>query len=233
MKIYADPITINCRKVLAGLDLMKAPYELAHVDYFKGEQKGDAYLAINPNASIPAMVDGDLVLWESNAILQYAADRNGGSSAYPTDLKTRADINRWLLWESSSWFPSCYVYLVENCVKPLLGGTATMETFVENAALPFARAVNATLAAAAVSDKSPALSKPAAQKFIQPRADGSIIIPPQSTCSYTVSGLCMDRALPAPVKGDALILTPIDGQVPEAMQPLMAAVAASACCTPT
>ena len=39
-------------------------------------------------------------------------------------MKTRADINRWLLWESSSWFPSCYVYLVENCVKPLLGDEA-------------------------------------------------------------------------------------------------------------
>ena len=31
-------------------------------------------------------------------------------------------MNRWLLWEASAWFPSCYVYLVENCVKPLLGG---------------------------------------------------------------------------------------------------------------
>ena len=40
------------------------------------------------------------------------------------DLQARADINRWLLWEASSWFPSCYVFLVENCVKPLLGGAA-------------------------------------------------------------------------------------------------------------
>jgi glutathione S-transferase len=55
-------------------------------------------------------------------MLQYAADKVGNHSAYPTDLRTRADINRWLLWESSSWFPSCYVFLVENCVKPLLGG---------------------------------------------------------------------------------------------------------------
>ena len=47
-----------------------------------------------------------------------------GDVAAGRDLKTRADINRWLLWESSSWFPSCYVYLVENCVKPLLGGEA-------------------------------------------------------------------------------------------------------------
>jgi glutathione S-transferase len=122
MQIYADPITVNCRKVLAGLDMIGAPYELRHVDYFKAEQKLPSYIAINPNASIPAMVDEDLVLWESNAILQYAADKVGNERAYPRDLKQRADINRWLLWESSSWFPSCYTYLVENCVKPLLGG---------------------------------------------------------------------------------------------------------------
>jgi glutathione S-transferase len=124
MKIYADPITVNCRKVLAGLDLMEVPYELVHVDYFKGEQKSDTYIAINPNASMPAMKDGDFTLWESNAILQYAADKHNVAAQYPHDLKTRADINRWLLWESSSWFPSCYVFLVENCVKPLLGGAA-------------------------------------------------------------------------------------------------------------
>ena len=49
------------------------------------------------------------------------ADKLGRDSAYPRELQARADINRWLLWESSSWFPSCYVFLVENCVKPLLG----------------------------------------------------------------------------------------------------------------
>lgn len=124
MKVYADPITVNCRKVLAGLQMIGAPHERVHVDYFKGEQKAPAFLEINPNASIPAMVDGDLVLWESNAILQYAADKAGNDAAYPRDLKRRADVNRWLLWESSAWFPTCYAFLVENCVKPLLGGQA-------------------------------------------------------------------------------------------------------------
>jgi glutathione S-transferase len=121
MKIYADPITVNCRKVIAGLDFIGAPYERVHVDYFKGEQKEPAYTAINPNASVPSMVDGDFVLWESNSILQYAADKVGNEAAYPKDLKQRADINRWLFWEGAHWFPSCYVFLVENCVKPLLG----------------------------------------------------------------------------------------------------------------
>lgn len=120
MKLYADPITVNCRKVLAGFDLLGTKFEMVKVDYFSGEQKSPAYLAINPNASIPALVDGDLTLWESNAILQYAADKAGAESAYPKDLKVRADVNRWLLWEANQWFPSAYVYLVENVVKPLL-----------------------------------------------------------------------------------------------------------------
>ena len=121
MEIIADPITVNCRKVLAGLKLIGADYTLTKVDYFKGEQKSPEIVAINPNAAIPVLRDGDLVLWESNAILQYAADQAGNASAYPTDLKTRADVNRWLLWECGTWFPTCYVHLVENCVKPLLG----------------------------------------------------------------------------------------------------------------
>ena len=122
MEVYADPITVNCRKVLAGLQLMGIDYNLNKVDYFQSEQKGPSYVAINPNAALPAMRDDGLTLWESNAILQYAADKHGKTAFYPTDTKTRADINRWLFWECGAWFPSCYTFLVENCVKPLLGG---------------------------------------------------------------------------------------------------------------
>lgn len=120
MKLYADPITVNCRKVLAGLDLIGAEFERVHVDYFSGEQRSEAYRKLNPNAALPTLVDGDFVLWESNAILAYVADKLGNHAVYPTDLRVRADIHRWLLWEAAHWFPSCYVYLVEHCVKPLL-----------------------------------------------------------------------------------------------------------------
>ncbi len=121
MELYADPITVNCRKVLAGLKLLGVEFELKHIDYFTGEQKSEAYMAINPNASLPALKDGDLTLWESNAILAYAAEKYGKTQFYPTDPAKRADVNRWLFWECAHWFPSAYVYLVENCVKPLLG----------------------------------------------------------------------------------------------------------------
>jgi len=120
MKLYYDPITVNCRKVLAGLDLIGVSYDEERVGYFAGEHKQPAYTAINPNAELPALVDGDLELWESNAILVYASEKSGNKTAYPADPKIRGDISRWLLWESSKWFGTCYVYLVENVVKPIL-----------------------------------------------------------------------------------------------------------------
>ena len=121
MELLLDPITVNSRKVLAGFKLIEADYTVNKVDYFQGKQKSPEFVAINPNAALPALKDGDFILWESNAILQYAAEKVGNGAVYPTEVKARADVNRWLLWESSSWFPSCYKYLVENCVKPLLG----------------------------------------------------------------------------------------------------------------
>jgi glutathione S-transferase len=119
MKLYADPRTINCRKVLAGFDLMNIEYELVTIDYVALAHKTAEFLTINPNGELPVLVDGDLLLSESNAILQYAAEVKGAYECYPRDLKTRADIHRWHLWEATKWYVSCYVYLTENVIKPL------------------------------------------------------------------------------------------------------------------
>ena len=101
MKLYIDPITVNCRKVVAGLDLIGASYDTEQLNYFGGDHKLPSFTKINPNAELPALVDGDLVLWESNAILVYASEKMGNKNAYPDAPKIRGDITRWLLWESS------------------------------------------------------------------------------------------------------------------------------------
>lgn len=121
LEIYLDPCTINSRKVLAGFDLMKVDYNLHFISFFEGKQKDPDYVKnVNPSATVPAAVDGDLHITESNAILMYAADKVG-SSAYPKDLKQRAAVNRWLFWEASVWFGSCYIYLIQNVVQPMMG----------------------------------------------------------------------------------------------------------------
>jgi glutathione S-transferase len=119
IQIYCDPCTVNSRKVLAGLEQLKADYNQNFIDYSTGQHKSDEFKKINPHATVPAATDGDLILTESNAILQYAADITGAESMYPKDLKQRACINRWLFWEASVWFPTCYVFLVQFVVKPL------------------------------------------------------------------------------------------------------------------
>jgi glutathione S-transferase len=140
MKLYFDPITVNCRKVIAGLELIGCGYDEERLDYFAGDHKLPAFTEINPNAEMPALVDGSLKLWESNAILVYASEKVGNRTTYPNDPKIRADITRWLLWESSKWFDACYVYLVENVVKVLLDDKPDQATIANHTPSFHARA---------------------------------------------------------------------------------------------
>ena len=57
------------------LEEIGAPYELKVISLDAGDQKAPAYLRLNPNGTVPTLVDGDLVLWESAAICQYLADK--------------------------------------------------------------------------------------------------------------------------------------------------------------
>lgn len=82
---------------------------------------------------MPALADGDFLLWESNAILVYASEKVGNKSAYPADPKVRGDITRWLLWESNKWFDACYVYLVQHIVNPILDGKPDTELLEQHA----------------------------------------------------------------------------------------------------
>lgn len=122
MKLYTFPPSPNARKaaaVVAHLGLDDVERELVRLH--KGEHREPGYLAINPMGKVPALRDGDLMLWESNAICQYLADRAGDASFFPEDAKMRADIARWLFWEASTWSPVIDVFTHENVRKPMLG----------------------------------------------------------------------------------------------------------------
>merc|ERR1719242_2335421 len=53
---------------------------------------------MNPNGTVPVMTDGELVIWESGAILRYLCDKYGWEELYPKDLKQRAQVDQWLEW---------------------------------------------------------------------------------------------------------------------------------------
>src|SRR3954454_22657167 len=76
IKFYYHP-SPNPAKVALFLEESGLPYEVVPVDTRKGEQHSDAFKAINPNAKTPALVDGDAVVFDSNAILLYLAEKSG------------------------------------------------------------------------------------------------------------------------------------------------------------
>jgi glutathione S-transferase len=101
MKLLGRKTSGNVQKVIFLLEELKLPYE--REDYgrqFNNTQTPD-YLAKNPNAKVPTLVDGDLVIWESNTILRYLAAK-AKSPLYPNDPAKRSHIERWMDWQLSA-----------------------------------------------------------------------------------------------------------------------------------
>jgi glutathione S-transferase len=119
MKLHGFPASPNVWKVRATAHQMGVPLELQIVDLTKGEQRKPEYLALNPTGRVPTLVDGDTVLWESSAIMQYLASK-AQSPLWPDDAKTRADIMRWQSWHLQHWSRATSPFVFENMVKPLL-----------------------------------------------------------------------------------------------------------------
>jgi len=120
MKLYAFPPSPNVRKVQAVAEHLGIPLELQVVDLPGGGQRQPEYLKLNPNGMIPTLQDGDFVLWESNAIMQYLAGKKPGNSLWPSDERQRADVARWQFWDVAHWGPTCGIFLFQNLVKRVL-----------------------------------------------------------------------------------------------------------------
>jgi GST-like protein len=94
----------NPTKVALFLEETGLPYEAIPVDTRKGEQHTPEYRAINPNAKVPAIVDGDAVVFDSNAILLYLAEKTGKFLPENTP-KARGELLSWLMFVASGVGP--------------------------------------------------------------------------------------------------------------------------------
>ena len=98
LKILGRANSINVRKVLwlcGELDI-----EFEREDWGRGFRSTNdpAFLTVNPIGLIPAVIDGEAVLRESNTILRYLASKYGPDTIYPTDLEARAHVEQWMDW---------------------------------------------------------------------------------------------------------------------------------------
>lgn len=102
LQLYSLP-TPNGVKIPIMLEEIGLPYEVHKIDFSKDEQNSPAFLSLNPNNKIPAILDPDgpggqpLALFESGAILIYLADKTG--KLLPTDPGARYHAIQWLMFQ--------------------------------------------------------------------------------------------------------------------------------------
>jgi glutathione S-transferase len=140
MRLYLFPPSWRVLAIVALKNHLALDCELDPIDLGRGDQLTPEYLALNPNRKMPTLVDGEFVLWESNAILFYMAAKRPESGLWPSDLRGQADVLRWLTWESAHLdAESCGMVAFENGSKAVLGLGAPDPAFIIRGEQNFAR----------------------------------------------------------------------------------------------
>jgi glutathione S-transferase len=121
MKLYHNPLSPNVRRVRLTAAVLGLELEEKRLDFAKGEHKNPEYLALNPNGAVPTLVDGDYVLTESRAIMQYLASKKPESGLLPRDEAARADVTRWQFWDASHFSPHVASIAFEKLLKGMMG----------------------------------------------------------------------------------------------------------------
>ena len=139
MKLHTTPGSPSSHKVKAVIHHLELDVETVNYDFLAGELRSPDYTAINPNGSVPTLVDGELVLWESNAIMQYLADKVPESGLFPRDPLLRADVARWQFWELAHFNKAFGTLAFETYAKVKLNIGPTDTTLVGLAMTDLAR----------------------------------------------------------------------------------------------
>jgi len=113
--LYHFPMSQHARRVVALMEEARLPYEIRAIDMAAGQHMSDEFRKINPNHQVPVLVDGDLVLAESNAILRYLCARHDLDTWYPGAAASRAIVDQWLYWNQTRLGPAV-VDIVLNTV---------------------------------------------------------------------------------------------------------------------
>ncbi|HWA02902.1 MAG TPA: glutathione S-transferase family protein [Rhizomicrobium sp.] len=122
LRIHALPASPRGFKVISFANHVGIPYEFVLCDFTKGTQKTPEFTRLNPNQRMPVLEEDGWPLWESNAILQYLATKKPEMNLLlQRDERGRADVSRWMFWESAHWDPACVILVFERVVKPLFG----------------------------------------------------------------------------------------------------------------
>ncbi len=120
MKIYINALTVNSIKILLLCNALKIKVDFELIALNKGEQREAAFLAINPEGKVPVLVDDELTLTESNAILHYLGAKVN-SHLWPATLIEQAKVLRILFWQSNYFNSGVAPFAHRKVVMPFWG----------------------------------------------------------------------------------------------------------------
>jgi len=118
MKLYHSPQSRSVRPRWL-LEELGVPYDLVHLDFAKGEHKTPEYLKIHPHGLVPALVDGDVTVFESAAVCAYLADKYADKHlAPPVGSQARAAYYQWMHYSMATLEPPVVQIFLNTVMLP-------------------------------------------------------------------------------------------------------------------
>ena len=105
LKVWGRLNSLNVQKAMFCILETGIPFERTNAGMEYGVVQSDEYKAMNPNSVVPTIEDDGFVLWESNVIVRYLAARHSAGVLWPIDPRERADSDRWMDWQQTTFNP--------------------------------------------------------------------------------------------------------------------------------
>jgi glutathione S-transferase len=184
LKIWGRANSINVQKVLWCCGELGLQYDRIDAGNEFGVTKTPEYRALNPNALVPTIEDGDFQLWESNVIVRYLAQKSQDNRLCPADITTRFGAERWMDWQATVFWPALRPLFIELIRTPPANRDTSAIARGESLSLAAARILDARL-----SDRTFLAGGPFPWETFRPRRQfiagmrSISIIPNCPTCS--------------------------------------------------
>lgn len=117
---YMDPRSGSCRRVSAVIKQLELDVEEVFIDLLGGGNQTPEFLQKNPNAMVPALSDGNIILWEASAIMIHLCEHYGPTNLWPEGQR-RIQVLKWMFWAAEHFRIPAPIYFEENVVAKLFG----------------------------------------------------------------------------------------------------------------
>ncbi len=118
LKVWGRLNSLNVQKAMFCILETGIPFERFNAGMEHGVVQTDEYKAKNPNSVVPTIEDDGFVLWESNVIVRYIAAKHSPGVLWPLDPRERADSDRWMDWQQTSFNPPLTTLFAERVRFP-------------------------------------------------------------------------------------------------------------------